>query len=150
MFTRSCLSLFTSSHYVSVISIYFNILPFTSRDLFPPGSGAKTLYAFLPSPMLATWSHLSYPPWFDHPNNVWWRSSSLCSFLRPPIASSLFGPNIPLSTLFSNTLSICSSLNVRNQVSYPYKTVGKIIVLYILIFSFLESRWEHRRLWPQW
>jgi hypothetical protein len=26
---------------------------------------------------------------------------------------------------------------VRDQASYPYKTTGKIIVLYILIFTFL-------------
>jgi hypothetical protein len=31
-------------------------------------------------------------------------SSSLCSFLHPPITPSLFGPNILLSTLFSETL----------------------------------------------
>jgi polysaccharide pyruvyl transferase WcaK-like protein len=37
------------------------------------------------------------------------------------------GPNILLSTLFSNTLSLCSSLNVRDQVSHPYRTTGKII-----------------------
>jgi polysaccharide pyruvyl transferase WcaK-like protein len=30
------------------------------------------------------------------------------------------GPNILLSTLFSNTLNLCSSLNVRDQVSHPY------------------------------
>jgi hypothetical protein len=28
-----------------------------------------------------------------------------------------FGPNILLSTLFSNTLSLCSSLNARDQVN---------------------------------
>jgi polysaccharide pyruvyl transferase WcaK-like protein len=33
---------------------------------------------------------------------------------------SLLGPNIFLSTLFSNTLSLCSSLIVRDQVSHPY------------------------------
>jgi hypothetical protein len=44
-----------------------------------------------------------------------------------------------LSTLFSNTLSLCTSLNVRNQVSYPYRTKGKITVLYILIFKCFES-----------
>jgi hypothetical protein len=32
---------------------------------------------------------------------------------------------------------LCSSLHVRNQVLHPYKTTGKIIVLYILIFVFL-------------
>ena len=42
-------------------------------------------------------------------------SSSLWSFLRSPTLSSLLGPNILLSTLFSNTLSLRSSLNVRYQ-----------------------------------
>jgi hypothetical protein len=49
------------------------------------------------------------------------RRSSLCNFYSPPI-SSLFGPNILLRTLFSNTLSLCSYLNVRDQVLHPYKT----------------------------
>jgi hypothetical protein len=34
----------------------------------------------------------------------------LCTFLHSPVTSSLFGPNILLSTLFSNTFSLCSSL----------------------------------------
>ena len=58
-------------------------------------------------------------------------SSSLCSFLHSLITLSLLGPNIPLNTLFSNTLSLHSSLNVSDQVSHPYRTTGKIIVLYI-------------------
>ena len=49
-------------------------------------------------------------------------SSSLCSFLYSPVASSLLGPNILLNILFSNTLSLRSSLNVSDQVSHPYKT----------------------------
>jgi hypothetical protein len=49
------------------------------------------------------------------------RSASLCSFLHPPVISSLFGQNILLSTLFSNTLSLCPSLNVRDQFSHPYR-----------------------------
>jgi hypothetical protein len=42
---------------------------------------------------------------FDHPNNIWWGSlsSSLCSFLHSTVTSSLLGPNILFSTLFSNT-----------------------------------------------
>jgi hypothetical protein len=48
-------------------------------------------------------------------------SSSLCSFLQPPITSSLFDPNIHLNTLFSNTFSLCSSHNIRDQVSPPYR-----------------------------
>jgi hypothetical protein len=51
-----------------------------------------------------------------------------------PITSFLFVPNILLNALFSHILSLCSSLNVRDQVSHTYRTIGKIIVLYILIF----------------
>jgi len=34
-------------------------------------------------------------------------------------------PNILLSTLFSNTLNICSFLGVTEQVSCPWKTMDK-------------------------
>jgi hypothetical protein len=44
---------------------------------------------------------------------------SLCSFLHSPVTSSTLGPNILLSTLFSNTLSLPSLLNVGDQVSHP-------------------------------
>jgi len=59
-------------------------------------------------------------------------SSSSCSFLHSPVTSSLLGPNTFLNTLFSNTLSLRCSLNVSDQVSHPYKTTGKIIVLVML------------------
>jgi hypothetical protein len=95
----------------------------------------------------------SQSPRLDNSNYTWeqykLRSSSLYSFLQPPITSSPFGPNIPLSTLFSNTLSLCSSLNVRGQVLHPYRTTGKIIVLYILIYTFLDRR-EKKRPWTKW
>jgi hypothetical protein len=54
------------------------------------------------------------------------------------------GPHI-LSALFSKTIIPWSSLNARDQVSHPYKTRDKIIVLYILICTFLESKREDRR-----
>jgi hypothetical protein len=74
----------------------------------------------------------------------------LCNFLHFPVASSLLGPDILLHTVFSNTFSLRSSLDVRDQVSHPYKTTGRIIVLYILTFMFLDSRLEDERLWTQW
>jgi len=40
--------------------------------------------------------------------------------------------------MFSNTLSFLSCRNVSDQVSHPYKTAGEIIILYILIFKFLD------------
>jgi hypothetical protein len=46
------------------------------------------------------------------------------------------GPNILLSTLFSNTLNLWFALSVRDQVPHPYETTGKIIILYVLIFKF--------------
>jgi hypothetical protein len=68
----------------------------------------------------------------------------------PTSCQSLFGPNILLSILFSNTLSIGSSLNVRDKVSHPYRTSGKIIILYIVIFTSFDSRREDKRLWTEW
>jgi hypothetical protein len=41
--------------------------------------------------------------------------------------------------LLSNTLSLCSSLNMRDQVSHPYKTTVRTMVLYILTCTFLSS-----------
>jgi hypothetical protein len=47
---------------------------------------------------------------------------------RSNATSSLLGPNIPFITLFSNTLNLFSSLRIRDQVTHPYKTRGKIMV----------------------
>jgi len=71
-------------------------------------------------------------------------SSSVCSFLHSPVTSSLLGPN-SLNTLFSDTLSLRSSLNMSDQVSHPYITTRKIIIVYILIFLFLDSKLEDKR-----
>ena len=77
-------------------------------------------------------------------------SSSLCCFLYSPVTSSLLGPNILLNTLFSNTLSLRSSLNANDQVSHTYKTTGKIIFPYVLIFKLLDSKLENKRFCTKW
>lgn len=38
-------------------------------------------------------------------------------------------------TLFSKALNLRSSLNVRDQISQPYETTGKIIFLLILMLK---------------
>jgi hypothetical protein len=69
----------------------------------------------------------------DLPNNIWGGVQNmklLTVQLSPyPVTSSRFGTNILLRTLFSNTLSLFSSLNVRDQVARPYKTTGRIMAL---------------------
>ena len=72
-------------------------------------------------------------------------SSSLCNFLHSLVFSSLLGPNILL-----NTLSLRSSLNVSDQVPHPYKTTGKIRVLYILNFQFLDKKLEYTTCCTEW
>jgi hypothetical protein len=42
----------------------------------------------------------------------------LCNFLHSPVTSSPLGPNIPLSTLLSDTPSLRSSLSDRDQASH--------------------------------
>jgi len=48
-------------------------------------------------------------------------SSSYCSLLHSLVTSSTLGLNTLLSTLFLNTLSLCSSLNLSDHVSHPYQ-----------------------------
>jgi hypothetical protein len=39
---------------------------------------------------------------------------------------------------------------VSDQVKHPHKTTGKIIVLYVLIFVFLNSNREDKKFCPEW
>lgn len=78
-------------------------------------------------------SYSSHSPWDYHPNNVGVgyesSTSSFRSLLYSPDISSLAGPDTFLSTPFSKNLSMCSSVNVTEQLSYPYETT------YFVLFS---------------
>lgn len=77
---------------------------------------------------------LSCVPWHDN-MNIWWKVQIMKLLIMKFSPVSLFGPNIILSTLFSNTPSPCSSL----KVSRPHQTAGKIIVLCMSICMVLCS-----------
>jgi len=69
---------------------------------------------------------------FYHPNDIGWGVQIIklisMQFSLLPCHLVPLMPSILLNALFSNTLSLCSSLSVSDQVSHPYKTTGKIIV----------------------
>jgi hypothetical protein len=88
-----------------------------------------------PSSFSLTWWFLLYLE-----KNYKSSSSSLCRFLHTPVTSSLYSQNIFFGTLFSNTLSLFSSLNIKDQVSHPYRTTDKIVVLCILIFNYFRQQ----------
>lgn len=62
--------------------------------------------------------------------------SSLYNFLQPPNTTSLLGPNIIFSTLFSNICNACSFVSIKDKVRGPYKTALKITVNVVLNFTF--------------
>jgi hypothetical protein len=64
-------------------------------------------------------------------------SSSLCSFFHSRYTS-LLGSNILLSTLFSNTLSLRSSLNVSDQVFTPIQN-NKHNSIYLHLYIFWQQ-----------
>jgi len=118
-----------TSHFLKThLNINLPSKPRSSKWFFPSGFPTTTLYTPLLSPTRAECpAHLILHFIIRTILGKEYRllSSSLCSFLHSPVTSSLLGPYILLSTLFSNTLSLRSSLNVSDQVSHPCKTNRK-------------------------
>jgi len=101
--------------------------------LFRSGFLTKTLYTPSPHPHAPHAEPISFFSILP-PAQYWVRSTNHLApryaiSSIPPVTSSLLGPNILPNTMFSNTLSFLSSRNVSDQVSHPYKTARKTIVL---------------------
>ena len=121
----------TSWRCILIVSFYLRlVLP---NDLFPSGFPTRTQYTPLLSPIRATCPaqlillDLITRTMFGKEYRS--LSFSSCSLLHFPVTSSSLTPSILLSTLFSNTFSLHSSINVSDQVLRPNKRKGKIIVL---------------------
>jgi hypothetical protein len=108
----------TTSHPLStrsslILSTYLRFGPLSGR--FTSGVPTNYPYTIFFSPFVLH-AHLILLYIYNH---NWRRYKSLCRFHSPIVISSLFGPNILLSTMFSHTLSLRSSLTVSNHVSHP-------------------------------
>ena len=118
---------------------------------YPSGFPSKTQYTPLLSPYAPHAPPISFfSIWSPQQYLLRNTNHKAPHYVVFPVTSSLLGPNILLNTLFSNTLSLRSSLNMSDQVPHPYKTTGKIIVPYILHFIFLNSNLEDKRFCTEW
>ena len=118
----------------NLFKIHFNIIfpptPSSSKCPLSLKFAHQSPVCIFPLPHTYHMLHPYQPSWYCLPN-ILWKIQIMKLLIMPAISS---GPHLGLiiflSPLFSNTLSLCSSRNIRDQVSHSHKTTGKIIVLW--------------------
>jgi hypothetical protein len=135
----------------STLILFTHLCVGLPSGLFPSGFPTNNLYMLLFSPIRATClAHLILLDLIILIILGKSHSSSLCCFPYPPVTWCFLGLNILIGTGFSNTLSVCPSLNIRDKVSHSYRITGKTIIRYALTVMFLDSRWEEQKFWTEW
>ena len=131
-------------------NIIFPFTPRSSKYSLSMMSPYQNPVGTPPVPPKCHMPHPSHSSLFDHPRNIWWvqqiRSSKCCSFLHFFVNSSFVRSNILLSTLFTNTLTLCFFLSVTD----PWKIIRRITVPSILLSMFLDRKLEDKRFCIEW
>ena len=112
--------------------------------------------------------HLSSPPYLPRvplivlffilsPNSAWWgvRTMALIA-LYPPLSPFLVSLSLIYLLQHRHTLSLYPFLNLGDQVSHPYGTLGRPVVLYILSLYYLQQHrdklrctWRQQQAFPR-
>jgi hypothetical protein len=82
---------------------------------------------------------------------MWWavQITKLLSMQSSPFPCYRVPPRLFLTTLLSNTLSLCLSLHARYQIWCQCKTTPKIIFTLLLLFAFLDSKLQDGIFWTE-
>jgi len=139
MFKRTCRFTYPGSQESSpnapftFFQIHFNIIPASTRK----PSKWRFFRLVLLVPYMA---HTMHSRQFGHSKSC----SQTTSFVRPlGFKYSVQDPVIEIPE------PLLSFLDVRDQVSFPCKETGRIIVLYIWIFMFWCSMWKAKWFWTE-
>jgi hypothetical protein len=110
--------------------------------LLPSRFPSKILYAFLTSHMRCMPPRPSHRPWFDHPNNIWWKVQIMeLLIMKLFLVSSYIILLRSKYSSFSRALFLSSFLYLSFSAFFPY-LLYLILCLFILILlfpSFLPS-----------
>ena len=94
----------------------------------------------------------SHHPWFYQSNNILWKVQIIKFLIRKSAPSTYFylllRPTHLPQYLFSNTISLSSSLQVRDQVSCPQKTRKNFSFVYLIYCCFRKKMGRENT--PDW